>query len=64
MPVLVAHVDFHFEAESVGAGGRRLRELAAAARTVGFELRQGKVEFALPSEPDGQDWTRYALDER
>ncbi len=43
----VAHVEFRFEAETLAGGGRRLRELQAAASTVGFTLRQGRVELDL-----------------
>jgi len=65
LPLFVAQVDFHFEAESVDAGGRRLRELATAARTVGFEIMQGKVEPATPPpETDRTSWTRYGPDDR
>lgn len=59
MPEYVAHVEVRFEAESIGACGRRLKELADTARAAGFLVSQGRVEAASsePSESDG--WTRY-----
>jgi hypothetical protein len=58
VPEYVAHVEVRFEAESIGACGRRLKELADTARAAGFFVSQGRVEAS--SEPSGSDgWTRY-----
>jgi hypothetical protein len=65
LPRFVAHVEFRFEAESVEAGGKRLRELATAADSVGFEMKSGRVEAAPPStDPDPDGWTGYGPEVR
>jgi hypothetical protein len=60
LPTFIAHVDFHFEAERVEDGGKKLRELAKAAERVGFEMKRGRVEPAPPDGPaDRQAGTGY-----
>jgi hypothetical protein len=56
LPTFVAHVEFHVAAESVEAGGKRLRELATAADSVGFEMIRGRVEPAPPSTDADAGW--------
>ena len=65
MPTFVAHVEFCFAAESVEAGGKRLRELATAAESVGFEMKEGRVEATpLSTDADAGAWTGYGPEER
>jgi hypothetical protein len=65
LPTFVAHVEFRFETESVEAGGKRLRDLATAAESVGFEMKSGRVEAAPPStDPDRDGGTGYGPEER
>jgi hypothetical protein len=65
LPTFVAHVEFRVTAESVDAGGKRLRELANAADSVGFEMKTGRVEAArLSVDADADAWTGYAPEER
>ena len=63
LQTFVADVEFRFSADSVEAGGSRLRELAAAASRVGFEMKRGRVEPdpAIP-DPDADGWTQYGAD--
>jgi len=64
MPSFNAEVVFRFEAESVEAAGAELKRLALAARTVGFELRRGRVEPRSTKAEEGDGWTGYGpLDE-
>ena len=63
MPIFTAHVELQFEGDDLAAGGRRLRELAEAARSVGFELKAGRVEPAISRSDSATDgWTRYTPD--
>jgi hypothetical protein len=56
-----AEVTFDVEMEDVEAGGSRFRELAEAARQVGFELVAGKLsEGPVEDESDDDGWTRFA----
>ena len=56
-----ADVEFRFSAESAEAGGSRLRELAAAASSVGFEMKRGRVEPSpVIPDADADGWTQYA----
>ena len=65
MPTLTAHVEFRFAAESAEAGGKRLRELANAADSVGFEMKTGHVEAPpLSADADAGGWTGYGPEER
>jgi hypothetical protein len=59
VPQYVAHVEVRFEADNIGACGRRLKELADRAREGGFFVSQARAEPASldPSEVDG--WVRY-----
>jgi hypothetical protein len=61
MPHFVAHVELQFEAENLAAGGARLRELQAAASTVGFKLKDGRVEPEPepPPETGHEGWIKY-----
>ena len=60
MPTFIAHVDFHFEAERVEDGGKKLRELAKAAETVGFDFTGGHIEPAAAGIDTREgDWTGY-----
>jgi len=62
--VFIAHVEFRFEADNVEAGGRRLRDLSTAARSVGFEMKRGQVEPApLTPDPNTGGWTEYGPDQ-
>ena len=59
---LRADVTFDLEAETLAAGGSRLRELAEAARQVGFELVTGKIGEAPAGDASDDDgWTPYGL---
>jgi hypothetical protein len=62
MAAFVARVEFRFEAESLQTGGKRLRELANAAATVGFQLERGTVEPADDSEGDSPTHGLRSLD--
>ena len=55
-----AAVVFRFEAKSVEAAGAELRRLALTAATIGFELREGRVEPRSPDVKEGEGWTGYA----
>ena len=55
-----AEVEFRFVAESLERAGHSLRELADAARTAGFELRQARVEPTSDEPDERPGWTRYA----
>jgi hypothetical protein len=56
-----AEVTFDVELQNLEAGGSRLRELAEAARQVGFELVAGKLgEAPVEDGSDDDGWTRYA----
>jgi hypothetical protein len=59
MPPFTAEVVFRFEAESVEAAGAELRRLALAARTVGFELEQGRVEARSTGADEDDGWSNY-----
>jgi hypothetical protein len=60
VPIFTAHVELQFEGDDLAAGGKRLRELAQAARAVGFELKAGRVEPAIsPGGSATEGWTRY-----
>lgn len=64
MPRFNADVVFEFEAETVEAAGAELRRLALAARSAGFELKQGRVEPRSMDDDEGDGWTSYGpLDE-
>jgi hypothetical protein len=64
MPAFNAEVVFRFEAESIEAAGAELRRLAQAAQTVGFELRQGRVESRSEDADEGDGPPSYGpLDE-
>jgi hypothetical protein len=64
LPTFVAHVEFRFAAENVEAGGKRLRELATAADSVGFEMESGRVEAApLSTDAEAGEWTGYGPEE-
>lgn len=54
-----AEVQFRFLAENVERAGSSLRDLADAARAVGFELRQARVEPASEEPDERPGWTRY-----
>jgi hypothetical protein len=56
-----AEVVFRFEAESLEAAGAELRRLALAGRTVGFELKRGRVEPRSTEAEEGDGWTGYGL---
>lgn len=58
MQGLRAEVTFDFDAESLEAAGSRLRQLADAARDVGFDLVRGEVSERVDGRTDG-DWTPY-----
>jgi hypothetical protein len=58
-----AEVEFRFVAESLEHAGSSLRDLADAARTAGFELRQARVEPASEEFDERPGWTRYGPDE-
>jgi hypothetical protein len=60
MSRLRAEAIFTFDAPSIEAGGRRLRELQEAARQVGFELRRAEVQPDDPEDRDDDGWTPYA----
>ena len=61
MPHYRAEVAFSFEAKALTEGGRRLRELSAAAESAGFSLEQARVDPAPPAAAgDSQGWTPYA----
>lgn len=59
MPEYVAQVEVRFEAESVAACGRRLKELSDAARAAGFHISAGRVEPRSPQPSDLDNWTGY-----
>jgi hypothetical protein len=60
LPTFVAHADFRFEAERLEEGGRKLRDLAKAAETVGFDFTRGHIEPVAPGiDPGEGDWTGY-----
>ena len=54
-----AEVQFRFFAENLDGAGTSLRELADAARTAGFELRQARVEPTSEELDERPGWTRY-----
>ena len=58
-----AEVQFRFVAESLEHAGSALRDLADAARTAGFELRQVRVEPASEELDERPGWTRYGPDQ-
>lgn len=58
-----AEVQFRFLAESLERAGSSLRDLADAARAVGFELRQARVEPASEEPDERPGWTRYGPDD-
>ena len=48
------------DAKRLEDGGKRLRELAMAARAVGFELKQGQIDPGPADEDkDSGGWTSY-----
>jgi hypothetical protein len=59
MPPFTAEAVFRLEAESVEAAGAELRRLALAARTVGFQLEQGRVEARSTDADEDDGWTNY-----
>jgi hypothetical protein len=59
VPRFVAYVELELEADSPKDCGRCLKELADAARSVGFELKNGRVEPAEQGPPSPDGWTRY-----
>jgi hypothetical protein len=59
VPEYVAQVEVRFEAESIGACGRRLKELSDAARAAGFHISGGRVEPRSVEPSDSDTWTRY-----
>ena len=44
MPSFIAHLEFRFSADDIESAGRRLRELANVADSIGFEMGRGRVE--------------------
>ena len=58
MPLFRARVEFTFEEDELRRAGRRLRELAEAAESVGFQLESGEVEEAA-NDQDEPEWTFY-----
>lgn len=50
MPAFVAQIELKFEADSLEACGRRLRELTTLVAPAGFVLRAGRVEPAHDDE--------------
>jgi hypothetical protein len=61
MPTFVAHIEVEFDADSVGAGGKRLHELTEIVRSAGFTVKRARVEPLQASGPpsDSGGWTQY-----
>jgi hypothetical protein len=59
VPGYVAQVEVRFEAESIAACGRRLKELSDVARPAGFHINGGRVEPCSLEPSNSDSWTRY-----
>jgi hypothetical protein len=55
-----ADLVFYFDAKDLDSVPRRLRELAAAAETAGFDFGGGKAEPASEAARPEDGWTRFA----
>lgn len=60
MPRFRADFVFCFDADNTRVVPSRLRELSAAAATVGFDFHGGKAEEGSEPEPSEDGWTAYA----
>ena len=62
MERFTAEVKFSFDAETIETAGAKLRRLAEAATSVGFDMTQGVVVPATESV-DESGWTSYGPDQ-
>ncbi len=60
MPRFRAHVTLNFDAPSLNDAGARLRKLASAASTAGFEPERGQVDEVPADAEEPRAWKFYA----
>jgi|SoiMethySBSTD1v2_1073268.scaffolds.fasta_scaffold2940023_1 hypothetical protein len=60
MPNFTVQVHFQLTADSLEAVSPKLRELAAAAQTVGFQMQTASAKPSVPPlDSDALEWTGY-----